>query len=152
MMETPPHNDKKAAIAAELESVRLANPYGLLRPIDVVARARSPKNILHGEFEWNDSAAADEFRLLQARKIIQVVVAYLPQDESAPYYISLRQDRTEAGGGYRPLSVVMADDDMRASALADAMSDFRAWKAKYNRLTALVPIFDAAERVERRKK
>ena len=80
---------------------------GVLRPEDVVEQARSPKSVLHGLFQWDDSEAAREYRLWQARELIRVSVVMLPEAGGEPTraFVSLMDDRTKEAGGYRCLVV-----------------------------------------------
>lgn len=131
-------------IAGELERIRLAHG-GLLRPEDVVAAARLKASPLHDQFEWDDNAAAVQYRLWQARQLIRVAVTVLPQSEQpVRAYVSLRTDRTVAGGGYRPLGDVMGDERLREQLLAEALDDLKTFKIKYGRLRELAPVFVAA--------
>lgn len=81
-------------IAAELEAIE--NEHGQLRPEDVVNVASRPDHPLHDCFEWDDSVAAEQYRIDQARTLIRSVryeiqvnetqvraVKYV-RDESAP--------------------------------------------------------------------
>jgi hypothetical protein len=138
------------AIANELERIRRANG-GLLRPEDVVAAARPRGSLLHGQFEWDDARAADEYRLWQARQLIRVAVTVLPQtDRPIRAYVSLRTDRTVAGGGYRSLCDVLSDGQLREQLLAEALDDLETFRTKYGRLRELAPVFAAARRVKRK--
>lgn len=47
---------------------------GMLETSRVVADARDPASPLHVLFEWDDNAAAEDWRLLQAKMILKVVV------------------------------------------------------------------------------
>lgn len=58
-------------IAAELEAIE--NERGQLAPEDVVVKASDPKHPLHDYFEWDDSEAAKQYRLDQARTLIRSV-------------------------------------------------------------------------------
>ena len=49
-------------IDLELEEIRQANN-GLLLPMDVVERAKSPNSALHHCFTWDDNEAAHQHRL-----------------------------------------------------------------------------------------
>jgi hypothetical protein len=46
---------------------------GKLSPIAVIEAAREPDSPLHGYFEWDDSKAAEQYRLDQARCLIRSV-------------------------------------------------------------------------------
>jgi hypothetical protein len=109
---------KREAIAARLEQIRLKND-GVLRPEDVVQDAKNPKSILHGEFEWDDSAAAVQFRLDQARALIRSVkveVTTTSDRLSVPYYI--RDPRTEPNEqGYAPTMEIRTNTAVAQEAL-----------------------------------
>lgn len=49
-------------------------PDGELTAKEILELARPPSSYLHRFFEWDDSVAAERYRLNQARKIIQVLV------------------------------------------------------------------------------
>ena len=67
----------RTAIVAELETIR-RNAGGVLRPEDVVSFAADPDTELHSRFEWDDTEAAQQYRLWQARQLIRVTVTVLP--------------------------------------------------------------------------
>lgn len=75
-LETRPNTQADAPdnandVAATLLEIERA--YGQITPTDVVDAARDPASPLHGHFEWDDSAAAEEWRLAQARTLIASV-------------------------------------------------------------------------------
>jgi hypothetical protein len=132
-------------IADELEAVARIHE-GLLRPMDVVDYARNPNTVLHSKFEWDNTKAAEEYRLWQAREIIVQVKVQMVQglkQQDYQVYVSLREDRQQDGGGYRYLVDVMKNPSRRAMFLAEALADFEVWKRKYSALTELASIFDA---------
>ena len=132
-------------IERELERIRLADPEGVLRPHAVVEFARDPQSPLHRRFIWDDTEAARQFRLHQARQIISVRVTR-PNDSSPPVrvYVSLDEDRYGATG-YRRTSEVLRDDAMRESLLAQARRDMRTFAAKYRALAELAGVIEAIE-------
>lgn len=138
-------------MVAELEQVR-RNDGGILRPQSVVEFATNPECELHKHFEWDDSKAAHEHRLEQARSLIRCAVTRV-SDSAAPIrmYVSLVEDR-DAGDSYRMISDVMADEDSRASLLAQALRDADSWRVRYQRLVELSPVFEAISSVRTSKK
>lgn len=118
----------------------------------MVSFARDPSSALHGCFEWDDTKAAHEYRLMRARNLI-VTVKFTPVGTNRPIqaFVSLKQDRSNPKGGYRELAAVMRNEGLREMFLAQALDDFRYWQEKYQALTELVPIFMAAEKVIARK-
>ena len=63
--------EHSAAIAAALEALRDYD--GLLHTDAVVEAARDPDSILHNHFTWDDSEAADKYRIEEARDLITSV-------------------------------------------------------------------------------
>lgn len=134
---------------AELEQIRTRSG-GFLNPEDVVVFAKNPKTALHSWFTWDDTEAAAQYRLWQARQVIRVCVTVHEDVKGPPIrtYVSLYDDRGE--NGYRLLTDVMSDDELRAKLLAQALSELRNWQQKYSQLKELAPIFASAETVKRR--
>lgn len=139
---------KLEQVQEELERIRAAND-GLLKPEHVVEFAKDPNTALHSHFEWDDTEAARQFRLVQAGSVIRLCVTILQEDVPAVRtYISLPSDRVN-GGGYRSTRDVVNDESRRQEMLRDALERLNAWKRKYAHLQALLPVFDAMEQVEK---
>lgn len=118
---------------------------GLLRPEDVVEFAKNPETALHSRFEWDDSAAAHQWRLEQARNVIRVHVTTVANNE-VRMWVSLDTDRYSTSG-YRSLEDVMTDEKRREMFIKQAARDFRIFRAKYQMLKELAPLFEIAEQV-----
>jgi hypothetical protein len=108
---------------------------GVLKVEDVLNEARDEGSILHKHFEWDDSEAAQKYRLQQARALIQRCKITLI--DSAPVeiraFVSLPVDR-EAGGGYRLTSEVMSDARMKEEMLRDIQLTISRWTQKLHLL------------------
>jgi hypothetical protein len=136
----------KKAWQVEMEAL---SRKGLLRPDDVVEFARDKRTALHKKFTWDDTKAAHEFRLWQAREMIQVLVEVQPcTGKSYRAYVSLVDDRKKGGGGYRTLVSVLSDATLRKKLLAEALIDFDRWAEKYEGLKELAAIFAARRKVK----
>lgn len=133
----------------ELELIRQQNG-GILRPSDVVEFARNPDTALHSKFTWDDTTAAHQYRLWQAREIIRVVVT-VPDRATEPMrvYVSLTDDRQEDGGGYRTLTEVMRKKDMRAALLSQAHDDMDRFQTKYRQIEELAGVMTAMRTARR---
>jgi hypothetical protein len=139
-------------IQAELAQIQ--EQHGTLRAEDVVEFARNTRTALHAEFQWDDTEAAKQYRLSQARKIIRINVQVLPTargNVTVPVYVSLSSDRIQPGGGYRRLEDVMNDADLRQQFLDQALAEFERVRRKYQNLQELAPIFAAIERVAQQR-
>jgi hypothetical protein len=139
-------------IIAELE--RIAKEHGgCLRPENVVTEARVVKSPLHSWFTWENTEAAHQWRLYQARQLIRVVVTYAETPDKTPsrVFVSLTPDRP-AGNGYRSTVSVMSNEEHRKQLLADALDEMDRFKAKYAALQELAGVFRAMDRSSRRLK
>jgi hypothetical protein len=138
-------------VASELEQIRKKNG-GILRPKDVVAFARSPKTELHAHFEWDDSAAAKQYRLEQARLIIRCRVHMVHKDmPPTRVYVSLESDRKE-GDSYRTLTDVLSDTEHRQQLLDQAYREMEAWRHRYEQFAELADVVHAIKKVQRKRK
>jgi len=135
-------------IQKELEAIRKAN-HGMISPEKVVEFASNPDTALHGKFTWDNGKAAHEYRLWQARTLIRVQVAYLPQSPGVPVraFVSLSTERNSKTGGYRPIQFVLKTKPLREQMLIDALAELEAIRRKYSTLKALAPVFAAMDNV-----
>lgn len=137
----------------ELEFIRKRSADGILQAEDVVEFARDERTALHSEFEWDDSVAAHQHRLEQARKIIRLTLTVVESpagQQTVRMYASCDSDRVKPGGGYRSLVEVMNSEDLRDQLLHAALRDLRTVRRKYQQLRELQPIFRAIDRVARK--
>lgn len=136
-------------IIAELKRIALENG-GELKPEAVVEAARAETSPLHRQFDWDDTKAAANWRLQQARQLIRVVVQYEPigngKTVACRVFVSLTPDREKDGGGYRLASSVLSDEDQRRQLLIDARDEMKRFAAKYRALSELAEVFSAIDR------
>lgn len=86
--------------------------HGELTPAIVVEEARAPDHPWHDEFEWNDEAAGERFRLNQARRLIARVRVTVIQGRSRVASIAYVHDPgLKHQQGYIPVAVARASDD-----------------------------------------
>ncbi|MBE3134791.1 MAG: hypothetical protein IMZ55_15080 [Acidobacteria bacterium] len=139
-------------ILEELEVVRGKNTDGMLVAEEVVEFATDPKTALHDRFLWDDSIAAHQYRIWQAREIIRVAVTIVPKaDQQTRAYVSLMADREREGGGYRTMIDVLTDSDHRDALLQEALAELNRLREKYKVLKELAPVFEALTVVERKR-
>lgn len=123
---------------------------GVLRAADVVEFARNPKTELHSKFTWDDTEAAQQYRVWQARRLIRVSVDILPGvDKKYHAWVSLETDRDVPKGGYRATAAVLSNPARRIQLLEQALREFKRWERRYIELTELVPIFEAADGIKK---
>lgn len=117
-------------------------------PEAVLEQARSSNSALHDHFEWNDGAAAEQYRLSQAGELLRSIVVDISRSnlstKNVRAYVSVEQNGDR---GFAPIAHVMTDAELRAQLLASAWAEFLAFKRKYGELNELAVIFAAAEKV-----
>jgi hypothetical protein len=146
-MNTP----KKPRWQAELEQIEKQND-GTIPPQKVVDFARDPSTALHSRFTWDDTKAAEQHRLWQARQVIRLHVTVIHNSVSAKKikvrtYESCPSDRGANGAGYRPIKSIINDSDKYQELLSHVLAQFSYMRDRYRQLSELQPIFDAIDRV-----
>lgn len=138
--EAAPNNAEE--IVAELQA--LEHERGGIMPKDVVELARDPESPLHGHFEWDDTLAADQHRLAQARMLIGSVRVKL---EEAPYRSPMRAfvHLDKPHPHYESAHLAMRNEEKREMILSRAMSELGSFRRRYAELTELAGIFEAIE-------
>lgn len=127
---------------------------GILTPSQVVAAAKNPRSPLHGNFDWNDTAAAKKWRLHQARNMLRVCVWYDDTDqikEPVKVFVSLTTDRKE-NEGYRVITDVLSDEEAREQMFADALAELVRFRKKYAILQELGKIFEEIENIKKKSR
>lgn len=122
---------------------------GELTPEDILNDARHNNSPLHSFFEWDDSAAAEQFRLQQARGLIRAVVAVYVSDERPAVRQKAYVHVPERGAPhYRETTHAMSHKNTRKLVLDRAWNELKAWKARYKDLeefSALIKIIDVVD-------
>lgn len=139
----------KTSIANELK--RIASEHdGVLQPETVVQEARSKSSPLHDRFCWDDTQAAREYRIWQARQLINICVEVLPgRKRHSDVFVSLKQDRVHPKGGYRMTVDVLNDTQLRAVMLEEALEQLNAFQERYQNIKELAAVFAAIRKVRK---
>lgn len=143
-------NNKIMGIKRELEEI-LKKHRGFLRPGDVVEYAKNKNTDLHKHFCWDDTEAAKKYRLQQASFIIRSVKVRIqpnPREDktvSLREYVSLPSDR--GGDGYRHISSVLTEDDLRLQFIESVQSEFDCFREKLKAVSAVA--YKRSESVKR---
>ena len=122
----------------------------LLTPLMVVERAKNKSSALHEHFTWDNGAAAEQWRIHEARDLIMRVKVELSvgkKQTEVRMFVSLGSDRIN-GGGYRPLKTVLSDAELRKEMLRTALAELEALRERYSRLEELVEVWRAMDRVK----
>lgn len=136
-------------IKSELLAIKAASPDGLLHPLRAVEWATAHEaSALYSALEWDDSVAANEYRVDQVRRLIRLHVVTAEGD---PVLVSLTFDR-KGNGGYRDIADVVKSRALSDIMLADALADLDRVQAKYERIKELMPVWEAVSAAKRRRR
>ena len=110
-------------------------------PQAILEKARDETTELHRCFTWDDSIAAEKWRINEARLVTRQLVikeVEVPKDrpEIRLFY------KTDNESGYKPTHIIVQQEDEYKQLLARAYAELRAFKAKYSMLKELQEIFE----------
>ena len=130
-----------------LEAIR-ARKGGQLDRRDVLADARKTRSPLHQAFEWEDSVAAEQYRLMQAGHLLRAItVVFEDAPQSEPIRAFVHVSKGDDDAAFTHISVALADADMKAQLLKQALAEIEGWRRRYAHLEELSIIFAAADEV-----
>lgn len=119
-------------------------------PEKVVQFAENPETHLHAKFEWDNEKASHEYRIWQARQIISLefnIIKNGETEQETRLFISLKDDRKKEGG-YRLMTEVLKDKDLRQKLLNEALTELIRIKTKYGHLIELTKVFIEIEKLQ----
>lgn len=145
-------NLKAQAVGEELFTIH--ENHGSLTPAIVVEESRPKTAVLHPAFEWNDKKAAEEFRIHQARQIINCIHV-VPETKNAKpvqafinvriYEDSADDPHENRGRAYLTAEAVAADDGLREQHLASIKGRLRNLRAEHASFTELAAVWSAVD-------
>lgn len=125
---------------------------GTLTPEQVLRAAKPKTSPLHHHFQWDDSEAAKQYRLIQAGQLIRRVRLTI---EPAPdvklrvrAFVNVTPEAVEdesPRGHYVPFQTAMNVPNYREQLLANARRDAETFRQKYSALQEVMPIITAIE-------
>ena len=120
-------------------------------PQQILDKARNESSELHRCFTWDDSIAAEQYRLVEARKIVRMLIIQRADNEnSAPIRFFMKTDAS-LDSGYKATTVIFRNEDETAALLAKAKADAKSWSIRYQTLreyAELTAVFDAVDALE----
>lgn len=146
--------DKNARVAGVNKSnvedvgrilVKIAETHGMIDPNVVVQEAQDVSSPLHPVFEWDDTAAAHEHRIWQARNLIKSVRIVTEKGEESIERRVFVNVITSNARGYMAVPTVMKDQVLREQVLNKAKHDLQCWRERYAELKELSGFFMAVD-------
>lgn len=113
---------------------------------ETLLTANIPENApLHGDYEWEDSEAAHQWRLHQSRNFINSLVTVLQENtetEKKPEQVRAFFITTEESK-YEPIGAIVKEQTKYDKLLDTAFRELQAFRRKYGTLKELEAVFDA---------
>lgn len=113
-----------------------------ISPQELLEKARDVNSELHKCFEWNDSIAAEKYRLQQARGVLINLV--YKEKESKVEPVRMFQITTQKNV-YQPTVQFLVQEDEYQNLLKRAKSELESFKKRYHTLSELQEVFEAIE-------
>lgn len=114
-----------------------------VKPEQVLDKAKDKNSELHKCFDWNNSSAANKYRLIQAREVIRHLIVIQRDDEKEnepiQFRVMLKNERTHESG-YKQTIVMVKDEDEYKKLLDQAYAELHSFKQKYSCLSELANI------------
>lgn len=121
-----------AQIVGERLDTIAARNGGRLQPRAVIEDARKRSSPLHVHFEWSDKAAADEYRVQQARELIRSVRIVAPDD--GPPHHAYHSILADEGRAYRALGEILTSRSLQISLMKQADRELDLFCKRYREL------------------
>lgn len=123
---------------------------GRLAPVDVVEAARDPASPLHSHFTWDDTEAAEKYRLMQARTLIRTVKLEITiRDVPLSVVGYVRDPGADAKtAGYRNVARLRTEEDAARAAIVDEMKRVSNAVRRAKGLAAVLGVTDDIEQIE----
>ena len=109
-------------------------------PESVLEKARDENTELHKCFEWDDSVAAEKYRLNQARNIIRLLVIKGTEETEHPVRVFQISSEPQV---YRPITHFVQDLDEHAKLVQRVKGELLAITNRYTQLAELEEVRQA---------
>lgn len=122
---------------------------GIVRPENVLDRARNKRSKLHKAFTWDDSEAAERYRLQQASMMIRSIKVEVISKKGETVILRaapqiMTPDRTR---GYKSLPRVFENQTDREYVLQQVLNQLIALRRRWNDYSELAEVYEAMEHV-----
>ena len=136
-------------LGVALESMEAQD--GDIDPVYVLTKAKRKRHILHRFFEWDDTVAAHEHRLLQASKLINSVQVVIEREDQEPVQTQAFV-RIASADGYRSIGRVLSDAEAHAELVEQCRAALTSVKDRYQELKEFAAIWSAIGKHSVRRK
>lgn len=132
-----------------------------ITPETFLDASRSEDSPTHKIFTWDDSIAAEKYRLHEAKSIINSLVVHIVpmeqevsevdveviEETKASAFVNVNPKRFGVKAHYVPVETAMSNETFRNQVLENALAELNSFTNKYSKLTELAEVFTAISHV-----
>lgn len=141
--------DYKYPIKAEVVGKhfeKVEKKYGELTSVNVLESARPEKSPIHSLFEWNDTQAAEKYRLEQASKLIVNLSVEVQTEDKKPLICRAFVNVSEKkNGSFINIESAFKSEETKDIVLKRALQELQAFEQKYKNLELFADLFSEIE-------
>ena len=128
---------------------KLEKEEGCVTNKNVLDSARPVDSPIHNLFEWDNSVAAEQYRLVQATKLIcNLTVEVETEDKPIECRAFVDVSEESRTGSFINVNAAFRSEETREIVLKRALNELIAFKTKYKNLVELKRIFSAIEELK----
>ena len=122
---------------------------GELTPALILEESRDENAVLHNCFEWNDGAAAEKYRLIQAGMIIRNITVKIEkhgtESRITRAFVNISDEAQKDKGVFVTIEKSLQNESYKQQLLKNALYELQTFKNKFQRLSELANVFKAID-------
>lgn len=142
------HNAPAQVVGETLE--RIESRDGTITREAFLEESRPEDSPTHACFEWDDSVAAEKYRLNQSSAIIRDIKVTISSEDMEPVkataFVNIMSNPTAQEAQYQSMDVAVSNTDTRRIVLQNALDDLIRLRIKYKDLAELSQVFAEIEK------
>lgn len=141
-----------AQVAGE-KMEELIKEYGAVTKENFLEAARPEDSETHDLFEWDDTKAAEKYRLHQSNMVInsltvQVNVEAGKEPITTRAFVNIQQENGRRKAEFLRIDSAFADAECKSIVLANAIQELREFRKKYEIYSELSQVFQAIDNLK----
>lgn len=131
---------------------KLKESHGVLNKRILLDESRDDDALLHDCFEWDDTAAAESYRLNQAQQFISNLVCVVVDDhgvqrndEPVRAFVNIAKQENAEKGAFVPLIEALSEESTKKIVLENALRELTSLRKKYDALSELATVFECID-------
>lgn len=137
-------------VGSVLEDIEKKN--GEVTAESFLEESREPSSPTHSMFEWDDSVAAEKYRLRQSSQIINQleISVEVGEIETVTAFVNVKSKSVKDSGSFVNIRSAMSDEEYRKQVLDNALAELKSFKKRYAQYSELAIVFRSITEYERK--